>query len=467
MRESICEQIDFILQGGLWEKLTEELAKFTSSALIVEIKNVDVVVIEAMNAELDRLMFKGAGKELLSISPESHSIHKVYCDNFSIPVITQLGEWTNVIRFHVRGENIYVLLKEAPSQGFLMAVKPFLKVIAHWFSLKNSTQLEERLSTLSYMILATKNTLASIFEPMSIDYYAEFLRGVLVESLFPQKIAIYIDDGVSLELLKGDNLGTPGRSGIFASKMISPVPVFYNAEDAKKLGLSFQEQNSGMSIFILPITCTIANEQSYRLFCVGLWEKYNSREILNFMELLGNIASKALEIRHLRISADERIKQLDSRSYTVAALHNVLQKLISYNEKIDLITFLLGFFSETSQADKVKLVIYNAKESKYFLVGESFGSIMAQCFDPLSETTDRKSGDSEIETDESALKLWGFKPFNDMPKSKIYPLWVENKLEGFVAIHNIKCDTQIHNYPVVFSTVCQIAARELYYKHTR
>ena len=463
MRENICEQIDFILQGGLWEKLTEELTRYTSSVLIVEIKNEDIIVIEAVNADLDRLMFKDIGKELLSHSPESRSIHKLHLDNFSIPAIPQLEEWTNILRFYVRGESIYVLLKEAPSQDLIVAVKPYLKIIGHWFSLRNSAQLDERLSTLSYMILTTKSTLSSIFEPMRLDYYAEFLRGVLKESLFPEKIAIYKDDGVSIKHLKGDNLGSPDRSGIFASKILSPTPVVYKTEDAEKLGLS--PQNSKMSIFILPITYDIIKKNDYRLFCIGVLERINAQEVLNFMELLGSIASKALQIRHLHMATEERIKRIDSSSYSIAALHSVFEKLVSHNERFDLLAFLLGFFSETSQADLVKLVVYDPKEGRYYLVGESFSGIMAQGFDPLTEVMDRKSGNKEGEINEAGLQLLGFK-FKDMPKCKAYPFWVDDKLEGFVAMQNIKCDDEINDYPAVFSTVCQIAARELFFKFT-
>jgi len=310
------------------------------------------------------------------------------------------------------------------------------------------------------MILATKNTLASIFEPMTIDYYAEFLRGVLLESLFPQKIGIYIDDGFSIKFLKGDNLGTPYRSGIFASKILTPTPVVYNDKEAEDFGLN--PQDSGMSIFVLPITCSVTNKYDYRLFCIGVWEKTNAQEVLNFMGLLGSIASKALELRLLHMATEERVKQLDSRAYSVAAFHNIFEKLISHNEKIDLLAFLLGFFSETSQADRVKLVVYDTKECKYFLVGESLGGIMAQSFDPLTDKLDRISGNKEGEIDEFGLKILGFE-FKDMPKCKVYPFWVEDKLEGFVAMHNIKCDTEISDYPVVFNTVCQIAARELHF----
>jgi hypothetical protein len=463
MRENICEQIDFILKGGLWERIAEELAEITSSALIIEIRDEDIVVMEAVNAELDRLMFKNIGRELLSCSPDVPPIHKPYFDSFSIAPISQLEEWSNIIRFHGKDWNIYILVKETPSQILLDTLRPYLKVIALWVSLRASSQLEQRLSSLSYMILATKNTLASIFEPMSIEYYSEFLRGVLKESLFPQKLSIYIDDGFSIKLLKGDDLGSPGRSGIFASKILSSTPMTYSAKDAGIIGLDSQFTD-GISVFILPIACAVTDEIGYRLFCIGILEK-PTQEKLDFMELLGNVASKSLEIRHLRITTEQRTKQLDSRSYTVAAFYNIFQKLVSYNERLDLLVFLLGFFSESSQADRVKLVVYDTKGSKYFLVGESLRGIVAQCFDPLTEVMERISGNGEGEIDEIGLGFLGFK-FKDMTNCKAYPLWVEDKLEGFVAMHNIKCDAEIPDYPVVFKTFCQLAARELHFRLT-
>jgi hypothetical protein len=311
MKDNICEQIDFILQGGLWGKITEELAKFTSSALIVEIKNDDIVVLEAMNAELDRLMFKGIGKELLSYSPDVPPIRKLFFDNFSIPVIPQLGKWKNVIRFHGNEWDIYILVMETPTQVLLDEISPYLKVISLWISLRNSSQLEERLSVLSYMILTTKNIISSIFEPMSIEYFAEFLRGVFKESFFTQKIAVYVDDGFSIKLLNGDDLGSPPRRGIFVSMILSPTPIIYSDKEAKEIGFDSQFIY-GKSVFILPITGSATDKIDNRLFCVGVLEKHNAQEMFNFMELLGNVASKALEIRRLHMATDKNVRLLNS-----------------------------------------------------------------------------------------------------------------------------------------------------------
>ena len=464
MRDNICEQIDFILQGGLWEKISEELTKFTSSALIIEIKGEDIAVLEAVNATLDRLVFKGIGNELLSCSPEVPSVRKLFFDSFSIPIIPQLGEWTNVIRFHGQGWNIYILIMEAPTQDFLDSVEPYLKIISLWISLRSSSQLEEKLSALSYMVLTTKNILATIFEPMSIEYFAEFLRGVLKESLFAQKTAIYVDDGYSIKLLIGDDLGSPFRNGIFASKILSPTPVIYKDNEANEIGLDSQFI-IGKSVFILPITDSNADIINYRLFCIGIFEKPNAQEIVDFMELLGNVASKALEIRRLHVVTDENVKMLNAKSYTVAAFFNFFKKLLSCEERIELLSFLLSFFNETSQAERVKFVVYDSRERKYYLVGESYGGIAAQCFDPLTEAMEMISGDREVEIDESALAKIGFK-FNDMPQCKVFPLWVEDKLEGFVAMDKIKWETKTPDYSVVFRIFCQIAARELYFRLT-
>jgi hypothetical protein len=462
MRENICDQIDFILKGGLWEKIAKELAKHTPSALIVEINNSDIGVIEAVNAEIDRLIFKDIGKELLSCSPEVSPIHKLYFDSFSIPLISQFDKWTNVIRFHGKEWNIFVLTKETPSHDLLDMLRPYLKVIALWVSLRASSQLEERLSALSYMVLAAKNALASIFEPMNIEYFAEFLIGVLKESFFTQKIAIYIDDGLSIKLLIGDDLGSPARRGLFASKILAPTRLIYKDKEAEEIGLN-TEYDSGEYSFILPITYVATNEIDYRLFCIGVVEKPIAQEMLNFMELFGNVASKALEIRHLHKTVEENLRQLNSKSYTVASFYNVFQKLISCKDRIELFSFLLSFFNESSQAERVKLVVYVPRESKYFLIGESFCGIAAQCFDPLTEVMERIPGNGEGEINESELSLLGF-VFKDMPKCKVYPLWVGDYLEGFAAMHNITCDSEIPDYPVVYRIFCQIAARELYYR---
>ena len=462
MRDNICEQIDFILQGGLWEIVTEELTRFTSSALIIEIKDEDIVVLEAVNAKLDRLMFKGIGNELLSYSPEIPPVRKLFFDSFPIPVISQLGEWTNVIRFHDKGWDIYILVMETPATDFLDAMRPFLKVISLWISLRDSSQVEEKLSALSYMILTTKNILATIFEPMSIEYFADFLRSVLRESFFAQKSAIYIDDGSSIKLLKGDDLGSPSRNGIFASRILAPTPVIYKDKEANEIGLS-SEFISGKSVFILPILDSTTDIINFRLFCAGVLEKPNSQEIVNFMELLGNVASKALEIRRLHVATNEKAKQLDLKSYTVAAFYNFFQKLLSCGERTEFLSFLLSFFNETSQAEKVKLVVYDTRDRKYCLIGECLNGIAAQCFEPLTAAMERISGDGAGEIDEVGLALLGFE-FKDMPKCQVYPLWIGDTLEGFVAMYKISHETAIPDYSLVFKMLCQVAARELCFR---
>ena len=466
MKDNICEQIDFILHGGLWVRITEELEKHTKSALIVEIRNEDVVVMEAVNAELDRLVFKGVANELSSCLPKVPPIQKLYFDNFSIPAISRFEKWSNAIRFHGNEWNILILMAENPPQELLDNLVPYLDVISHWVSLRRSTQLEDRLSALSYMILTTKNILASVFEPMNLEYFAVFLHSVLKESFFARKIAIYVDDGTSMKLLAGDSLGTPERVGIFAKKLLSPTPIMYKDEEAQKIGLDSQFV-VGKSVFILPVTCSHADKVDYRLFCVGVLEKTNAKEMLDFMELIGNVASKALEISHLNKSAEKNLRQLTMRSYTVAAFYNVLKRLVSFQERIELLSFLLSFFSETSQAEKIKLVVYDHKECKYFLVGESANEITTQCFIPISEVMDRISGDKEEEEiDESGLADLGF-AFEDIPECKVYPFWVEGKIEGFAAMYNIACDVEIPDYHVVFMTFCQIAARELHFRLPR
>ena len=125
--------------------------------------------------------------------------------------------------------------------------------------------------------------------------------------------------------------------------------------------------------------------------------------------------------------------------------------------------FLLGFFNESSHAERVKLVVYDPRERKYVLMGESYSGIAAQCFDPLTEVVERISGNGEGEIDECELANLGF-VFKNMSKCKVYPMWIENKLEGFIAMCNINCDAEFPDYPVVFRIFCQIAARELYFR---
>lgn len=456
----ICEKIDFVLRGGVWELLSEVLKKKDVSAIITELKEDDLVVINAVSVQPENLIFKGLGMELTAQFPTVPSFHKTYFDSFSVNMNYPLAAWKHVVRFCGAGWTICVFLREAPSKELLDDLRPFLDVISHWNSLRNAAKLDERLSSLSYMILATKNTLASVFEPMSIEYFASFIKDVLSESLFPKRVGIYLDDGKNIFLIKGLDFGNIVRDGVFKTKLLLPVPVVCNPDIFPTLGID-PELVKDFRVVILPI---VSSPQAVmRIFCLMAWDEPCNKEMLNFMELLGNVSSKALEINELQRESKMQMKQLDSRSFTVAAFHNVLDKLVSYSDRLDLLSFIVGLFSESSNADRVKLVVYDSRERKYFLVGEAFGGIIAQCFDPLTDIEERIKSKETGELDKAGLAELGF-TFDDLPQCIAYPFWVEGQLEGFVAMSDIKCDTEMPDYPVVFRTFSQTAGRELFYR---
>ncbi len=267
----LYKNINFIVNGGALRNLSDFLTAKNIQALVVE-KNEsenNFHVLDAVGMIPERLHLEFDEKTNPKNKFSSEILNSQFDASYSDNVIRMRGnEW-----------EIFILLKNQISnpENLLNELNPYVGLINFWQTFKNISQTEKKLSRLSYMILATKNTLASIFEPMPLEYFVSLLNDVLQESLFPKSITILKDEGTNLKVLKGSNK-SPERKGIFASQILPPNPVLF-----------------GEKSVVLPVA-----EGNLRLFCLIEWEELPDEQTMNFLELLGSLAARAISINKLR-----------------------------------------------------------------------------------------------------------------------------------------------------------------------
>ena len=194
----LYSKIDFLVNGGALKSLTDFLTEKGIKALVVEPE--DSGVLNVMDA---------AGIIPQSLTLEDN-ISKLFAssiakENYELEYSEGPENWPGVIRVRGSQWKIYILLQNKPANPdeLINELKPYAGLIRLWQTFKKISDTEKKLSRLSYMILATKSTLASIFEPMPLQYFASFLTDVLRESLFPKSAAILKDEGNYLTVLNG------------------------------------------------------------------------------------------------------------------------------------------------------------------------------------------------------------------------------------------------------------------------
>ena len=206
------------------------------------------------------------------------------------------------------------------------------------------------------MILATKSTLASIFEPMPLEYFASFVADVLRESLFPKSISILKDEGGHLSLLAGKMDVLPPREGIYAQAILPSAPVL--------------DQGSAPYRAVLPIA-----EAETRLFCVLEWEDLPDGEMLHFLELLGNLASRALAINSLRSKNTLAASQASSRDFTILSLSSVLKALRDEGDRSRFLALAADVFLEMGQMSECLLSVWDGEHGGYALAEHRSGGV--------------------------------------------------------------------------------------------
>ena len=348
--KDLYSKIEFLVNGGALKSLTDFLNEKNIKALVVE-KNVSdtLNVIDAAGIVPESLT--------LNDSVSKYFNSGVVKESFEIEFSEASETWPLIVKIKSSHWDIYILFKEKIDnpKNFIEELKPYAGLINLWKTFSSISETEKKLSRLSYMILATKSTLASIFEPMPLQYFASFLADVLQESLFPKSIAILKDDGNKLTLLHGKLDNIPERKGIFENQILPPAPVIL--------------KNSSPFEIVLPVA-----EDDLRLFCLIQWEYLPDDQTMNFLELLGNLAVRAVAINNLRSKSHENEVSISTRDFTVLSLSNVLKILREAENKDKFFSLLLDIFKEQSRMEAYLLSSSKDSEAyKYsFSIGDEF-----------------------------------------------------------------------------------------------
>ena len=410
----LYEQVDFILSGGALNLLVDFLTPRVESALLVSPQGADLEILDAIGTETKGLILSGQASDLKSAFPEHPMAGKYEVTRAAIK-----GEWPWAVRIRCLNWSLYILLREEPDEKLVADLLPLAGLISLWQTHQQIGTTEERLSRLSYMILATKNTLASIFEPMPLDYYAAFLSDVLRESLFPRSVAIFRDDGRQLVFLEGDERTPPAREGLYSQKMLPPVPIVTRRE-----GTPYE--------VVLPIA------EPYRLFCLTEWDKLPTEETLNFMELLGNLASRALSINYLRMENTAEKDSISSGKFTMLSLAQALNALKGLRDRSEFLTLTADIFSELIPVEECLLVVWDDERRGYVPQVHRRDGIPAPFEAVLlpAEGLFRNEEKPFFDLQESGVPSFFVQtPWPEMSRMRyVFPFWDNGTLEGFMAL---------------------------------
>ena len=428
MSENINEfqnRIDFIVNGGALKTLTDFLNDKGIKALIAEPDGAGSLnVLDAVGVVPEGLK---VNDEVSGLFPKGVA-HEAYELDFAEAPQT----WPGVVRIRGAHWQMYILLKDKPAKpsALIDELKPYAGLIMLWQTFKNISDTEKKLSRLSYMILATKSTLASIFEPMPLQYFASFLADVLQESLFPKSITILKDEGSYLTVFNGRADNIPERKGIYASQILPPAPVITSKASPVEV--------------VLPVA-----EGDCRLFCVIQWDSLPDEQTMNFLELLGNLAVRAIAINNLRAQSQRAEASISSGEFTVLSLSNVLKILRGAESRQKFYSLLVDIFTEQSRMSNCLFATWNTPRKGYVISEHRTGHVKAAANTTLLPSSGgavpaEKIGDAYYDiagkSPDSVFVSWGLAgcPWKSEMKSSavryIFPVCDDSSLMGIIAV---------------------------------
>ena len=232
---------------------------------------------------------------------------------------------------------------------------------------------------------------------MPLQYFASFLSDVLQESLFPKSVAVLRDEGSYLTVFNGQADNIPERKGIYAAQILPPVPVIVKRDSPVEV--------------LLPIA-----EGECRLFCLMHWDELPDEQTMNFLELLGNLAVRAISINNLRIQSMQAEANISSGEFTVLSLSNVLKVLRSAENKARFMSLLVDIFMEQCRMQNCVLASWNKSRKGYTLSEQRRGHIKADVDPTLlpspegpvkSSKVSESHYDMAVNTPDSVFKSWG------------------------------------------------------------
>lgn len=428
MPENINElykRIDFLINGGAVKVLADFLAGEGVKAVIAEAGSPGVLnVIDAAGVVPSSLTLNDETSGLFTHSPVKEPCTLEYSEGTKT--------WPGIIRIRGFQWEIYILLTDKPAnpESLMKSLEPYAGLVRLWESSRRISDAEKKLSRLSYMILATKNTLASIFEPMPLQYFASFLADVIQESLFPKSAAILKDEGSYLTVFNGKADSIPERNGIYAAQILPPVPVVVKNDSPVEV--------------VLPVA-----EGECRLFCLMQWDNLPDEQTMNFLELLGSLAVRAIAINNLRVQSMRAEANISTGEFTVLSLSNVLKVLRGAEDKARFFSLLVDIFMEQSRMPNCVLASWNAPRKGYTLTEQRKGHIRADADPTLLPSPEGRvlaakiSGniyDLAEKTPDEIFRSWGLAgcPWKNVLKEGgaryIFPVCDDNSLAGIIAL---------------------------------
>lgn len=412
--------------------LSDNLAAHAARGVILRPEGEDLTVLEAFGAGVKSLFLKGRAREIQNAFPSP-----ILREAYDVAAAPLHGEWPWGIRLRGRDWVFFILLSEEPPRELLDEMPSLAGLLNLWQKHQKTSGIEERLSKLAYMVLATKSTLASIFEPMGLDYFGAFLCDVLTESLFPSRLSIVLDKDGRLSHLDGEETPMPPRKGIFARDILSPVPVRLEESMRDLVGEAVFQSLAGEWSVILPI---IGGD--VRLFCLLRWETLPGEEALNFMELLGNVASKALSISAMREENDRTMQELSRRAFLLNALHEADIRFLEQTSKEELLLQILDIFSEMTQAQRTVLVAWQPHAGGYVVFASKEDGVLQRTGRPVGFPIGILEGDHPssftMEEGKRLFALMGVPFLASLDAMEgielIFPLWDDDQLVAFIAV---------------------------------
>ena len=424
--ENLYSQTDFIISGGILNMLSDFLTQQNFQAIIAEPfdKNKTLNILETAGGYVPQsLTIENNITKLFTNALSHHALDTTYSEGSE--------EWPGVIQIRSQDWEIYILLKKQPLDpvNLIDQLKPYAGFIKLWQTFRHVTDTEKKLSRLSYMVLATKNTLASIFEPMPLQYFASFLKDAIQESLFPKFLVILKDEGNYLTIYTGKTDKIPERKGIYAENLLTPSPVVTRHQTPFQV--------------VLPIA-----EGDLRLFCVMQWDELPDEQAMNFLELLGTLAVRAIAIGRLRIKSQRAEEGASAGEFTIMSLSNVIKVLRAADSQGKFFSLLLEIFMEHCRMQSCLLVTWSKLRNGYTLSERRTGNFRANIDQTLLpangpitvENVKEESYDlAEISPDE-VFKSWGLAgcPWKEIMKEYsmryIFPLCDDNYLVGIISI---------------------------------
>ena len=420
--EDLYNKIDFIVSGGALKLLTDFLDSKGLPALVLEPRGEDFQVLDAVKIVPESLLFHDTDLHLPTLFSTRPALAA-----FEVEEAKGNEKWPHIIRMRGAYWEIYILLGKEPDAPLTQELQSYAGLVRIWRTFQRIDVTEKQMSRLSYMILATKSTLASIFEPMPLPYFASFLKDVLHESLFPKTIVILKDEKNYLTIFEGRAESIPERKGIYEEIILPPVPVVTKGDEAP-----FE--------VVLPVV-----EGDCRLFCVMTWDELPDSQMMNFMELLGNLAVRAVAINNLRIQNQKAESSISTGEFTVLSLSNVLKILRGASDKTRFITLLSEIFIEQCRMPDCVLAVWDSSRQGYVPAEKRFGQFKADTDPTLLPSPSAVSAskipeityDLEVMGADAVMKSWGLGgcPWGDMKTMRyIFPLCDDESLVGIIAV---------------------------------